>query len=192
MGTGEEEQAGKGRRLLNSWWVTALFAGVLWLGFRLLAHDGVVAAVISAVFYGGFMALAAVMGRRRVSRSTGVDAKDLPRLSRQARRGEVPEDPEQRRLMGQLVRWQLGKLHDVRRAVMAFAALFVIVVGSAVLWFVAGHPVAGLCWLVGGLAFLAFLLWNRRRSQARLTRVDRRLNGLDHGQAHGRAHGQAA
>ncbi|MYS19096.1 hypothetical protein GA0115240_104614 [Streptomyces sp. DvalAA-14] len=178
----QEKGTGKGRRMLDSWWGAALFAGVLWLVFGLLSHRGVASAIVSAVIYGGFMAASYGIRRRRVSRATGVEADELPRLARLARRGQVPEDPEQRRQMRRLVRWQLGRLHDMRRAVLAFGLLFLVFVGNTVLWFATGHAVAGLCWLAGGLAVLALAWWSRRRTEARLTRTDRRLNALDHGQ----------
>ncbi|MFC4033393.1 hypothetical protein ACFO3J_18140 [Streptomyces polygonati] len=177
-----KEGTGKGWRVLDSWWGAALFAAVLWLVFGLLSHRGAASAGVSAVVYGGFMAVSAGMGRRRVSRATGVEVDDLPRLSRQARRGELPQDPEQRRQMRRLVRWQLGRMHDMRRAVLAFGLLFLVFAANTVLWFVTGHGVAGLCWLVGGLAMLALIWWNRRRTESRLTRTDRRLSVLDHGQ----------
>jgi Flp pilus assembly protein TadB len=171
-----------GRRLMDRWWARGLLLLVLCTAIGVLIRGGnVAAAAISATGYAAYGTWQMMRRRRRDSRAVGADAAELPLLERRMRHGDLPADPEERRVMRALAQRRLAQMNR-SYAKWAFVLLAVIVAGLSALQLAAGHTVPGICTLLLGAAFLGWMFLMRRRNQARLTRVSRRLDASQHGQ----------
>ncbi|MEG8275268.1 hypothetical protein [Streptomyces sp. AHA2] len=110
--------------------------------------------------------------RRREQRATGGSVDDLMSLDRKLRRGEVPTDPEERRVMRDLV---AQRLHRTRHRVAAMIVLGVMWALFVVLAALTDGPRRTLVMslLVGAL--LAWPLVSGQRHHRRLRTMDEKL-----------------
>lgn len=180
-------EQGTKRRLTDRWWVMGLLMLVLYAGLRMLTNGANIwGALIAGAFYAGWMTWWMMRRRRRDGRSVGADADDLPVLERRMRHGDLPADPEERRIMRGLAQRRLAQMGR-RPARWGFLVLGVIVAGLTALMAANGDMVQAVCTAVGGAAFLGWMAVMRRRNLARLTRAERRLSAGPHS-----GHGQTA
>ncbi|MGQ4491392.1 hypothetical protein LRE75_11720 [Streptomyces sp. 372A] len=147
-----------------------LLAFVLGVGLNaLLRHDDSPAMwLVQGAVYSVVVLVAVVLQRRRTSRATGASPGAIAGLDRKIRHHDVPDDPQERAVMGRLVDERLGKIERGKRWLpfwMGFMGL--IVVAMFVLAATSGGSlVFPLAFAVFMAAFCAWILWMRRRALA--------------------------
>ncbi|MGY0070921.1 hypothetical protein ACWZEH_29925 [Streptomyces sp. QTS137] len=125
--------------------------------------------VVQAALYTGVTVAILAAQRRRSVRAAGVGPGAVAGLNRGIRRGEVPQDPEERAAMRRLADDQLERMQRAGRWFPYWLALMgLVAVGLLVLGVVSGSVVPSAVFAAGTLGFLWWVVWMRRRSMRRL------------------------
>lgn len=149
----------------------ALVLFVLGLGFgAVFRRDGHPALwAVQSLLYTAVIIGVVAYQRRRAGRATGARPGTVVDLSRRLRQREVPEDPEERVLMGRLVEDQLGKMERGSRWLPYWLGLMgLIAVGMLVLGAATGSLAFPVVFAVGVIAFCCGVLWMRKRTMGLL------------------------
>lgn len=164
------------RRWRASWLVAGLVACVLWgLNEFFVQHESPLSAVVVAVVWGVGQAGAVYWRERRQAKKAGLSGVgELEDLGEDIRTGRVPDDPESRRRLREMVDKPLNRSRRV--FVGAWVGLVAMPVALAVLWGLTDGPLVGVCVGLGGLALLGWLAWATRRNLRRLRRMRARLD----------------
>ncbi|MFD3733923.1 hypothetical protein [Streptomyces sp. NPDC058632] len=125
--------------------------------------------VVQAALCTGVAVAVLAAQRRRAVRAAGVGPGAVADLNRRIRRGEVPQDPEERAAMRRLADDQLDSMQRAGRWFPYWLALMgLVAVGLLVLGVVSGSVVPSVAFAVSMLGFLWWVVWMRRRSMRRL------------------------
>ncbi|MFE7815533.1 hypothetical protein ACFU5P_27065 [Streptomyces sp. NPDC057433] len=130
-----------------------------------------------ALYTGVTVAVLAVQ-RRRAVRAASVGPGAVADLHRRIRRGEVPQDPEERAAVRRLADDQLGRMQRAGRWFPYWLALMgLVAVGLLVLGVVSGSVVPSVAFAAGTLGFCWWAVWMRRRSMRRLRTARSAVDG---------------
>ncbi|MFB6551190.1 MULTISPECIES: hypothetical protein [unclassified Streptomyces] len=173
------EERSDGRRRLrwqDSLWGIGVIALVVGAGVRILM-GGVSAwpsALLGAVPVAVFLVWWVRRRRVRDADAVGTEPDDVPAMERQILKGgPPPRDPERRQAMAALVDSRQERLR--RNRWWAFPLLTVLFFGTAALAFGTGSATAGAMMLALAVAFMAFMVWQNRRLDRRLSQMRSRL-----------------
>ncbi|MFK4110877.1 hypothetical protein [Streptomyces sp. NPDC002176] len=150
----------------------------------------VVASVVTWVLFGGNpvatvvrVCLYSVAGlgfmlarRRKEKRAAGGSMDRLVRVEQRLRAGETPSDPEDRRIMREIVE---RRLHQTRNRVPALVFLALLFAGITVLTGFTASPWRTVGLAVFGVVFLGWMIWNSNRQTHRLRTMRDALQGGD-------------
>ncbi|QGV80339.1 hypothetical protein [Streptomyces ficellus] len=106
--------------------------------------------------------------RRKEKRVTGGSDRTVVTLEEKLRRGEVPEDADERQAMARLV---AHRQHATRHGKWALAGMFVLLGLVAVGVAVTADPPVAVGYAVFSAVFLGWLTWNAVRQKRRLRRM---------------------
>lgn len=146
---------------------------------RLLFSGGgdPVEAVVVGMIYAAVPTVVFAVRQRADERAFGRGAHRLPGLDRRMQKEDIPEDPEERRLMALSVQRRQNQLRSAGR--WAFLVIGVCIALLAVLFFLLAGVMGGLVVIAVSAALIVVVLWNRRRLFARYARLTDRLGEED-------------
>ncbi|MFJ3663002.1 hypothetical protein ACIPPM_21345 [Streptomyces sp. NPDC090119] len=143
-----------------------------------------VATVVRACLYSaagvGFM----LSRRRKEQRAAGGSMDRLVRVEQRLRAGETPSDPDDRRIMREIVE---RRLHQTRHRVPALVFLALLFAAVTVLTGLTASPWRTVGLAVFGVVFLGWMIWNSNRQTHRLRTMRDALRGGDPAPAAGPA-----
>lgn len=178
MVSGERSDDRRRLRWQDSLWGIGVIALVVGAGVRLLLGGASAwpSALLGAVPVAVFLVWWVRRRRVRDAEAVGTEPDDVPAMERQILKGgPPPRDPERRQAMAALVDSRQERLR--RNRWWAFPLLAFLFFGTAVLSFLSGSMAAGGTMLAVAVASMAFMVWQHRRLDRRLSRMRSRLQG---------------
>lgn len=162
----------------RKWWsrpeVGAAAAFVVVLGLRLLTGSDLIDAVINAAWLAAASYGVVRWRWHSDAKRLKTSPEEIQTADEWIQKEEVPEDPEQRRLLADVVEQRRGQMTR-RHAQVAIGLFFAVFLASAVLMLLTGDTglalmMAGLCAAIGGIAF-----FTRRKALGKLAKVEHLL-----------------